>query len=80
MSASPNLTGLSFYPREISTRSTFGSLAADLSFGALQPSELFLFKLHSPNNFIVGGGLFGHASRRWYALAEIRIKPIAAFV
>ena len=29
-------------------------------FRALQPGELFLFKLHSPNNFIVGGGLFGH--------------------
>ncbi|NNU36052.1 HNH endonuclease [Rhizobium sophorae] len=31
-------------------------------FRALQPGELFLFKLHSPNNFIVGGGIFGHAS------------------
>lgn len=31
-------------------------------FRALRPGELFLFKLHSPNNFIVGGGLFGHAS------------------
>lgn len=31
-------------------------------FRALQPGELFLFKLHSQNNFIVGGGLFGHAS------------------
>ena len=25
-------------------------------FRALQQGELFLFKLHSPNNFIVGGG------------------------
>ncbi len=32
------------------------------SFKALQPGELFLFKLHSPNNFIVGGGIFAHAS------------------
>lgn len=32
------------------------------AFRALQPGELFLFKLHSPNNYIVGGGLFGHAS------------------
>ena len=31
-------------------------------FRALQPGELFLFKLHSPRNFIVGGGVFGHAS------------------
>jgi putative restriction endonuclease len=31
-------------------------------FQALQPGELFLFKLHSPRNFIVGGGVFAHAS------------------
>jgi putative restriction endonuclease len=31
-------------------------------FKALQPWDLFLFKLHSPDNFIVGGGFFGHAS------------------
>ena len=28
------------------------------TFRALQPGELFLFKLHSPKNFIVGGGHF----------------------
>ena len=27
-------------------------------FRALQPGEPFLFKLHSPDNYIVGGGLF----------------------
>lgn len=32
------------------------------NFRALQPGELFLFKLHSPQNFIVGGGIFSHAS------------------
>ncbi|WP_368912059.1 hypothetical protein [Taklimakanibacter deserti] len=26
------------------------------NFQALQPGELFLFKLHAPRNFIVGGG------------------------
>lgn len=31
-------------------------------FKALQPGELFLFKLHSPRNFIVGGGIFGHST------------------
>lgn len=31
-------------------------------FRALRPGELFLFKLHSPLNFIVGGGVFAHAS------------------
>ncbi len=31
-------------------------------FRALNPGELFLFKLHSPNNYIVGGGFFAHSS------------------
>jgi len=31
-------------------------------FGTLQVGEPFLFKLHSPFNFIVGGGFFAHAS------------------
>jgi len=31
-------------------------------FSALVPGELFLFKLHSPANFIVGGGLFSYSS------------------
>ena len=33
-----------------------------VSFQALQPGELFLFKLHSPRNYIVGGGIFAHAN------------------
>jgi putative restriction endonuclease len=32
------------------------------NFKVLRPGELFLFKLHSPNNFIVGGGVFAHFS------------------
>ena len=32
------------------------------NFRALQPGELFLFKLHSPDNFIVGGGIFAHGT------------------
>jgi putative restriction endonuclease len=48
---------------------------SDSSFRALQPGELFLFKLHSPNNFIVGGGIFAHAnsmpcSLAWEAFGE----------
>jgi putative restriction endonuclease len=31
-------------------------------FKALSPGEVFLFKLHSPENFIVGGGYFAHAT------------------
>jgi putative restriction endonuclease len=31
-------------------------------FRALQPGELFLFKLHSPRDFVVGGGVFAHAT------------------
>jgi putative restriction endonuclease len=45
------------------------------NFRALQPGELFLFKLHSPNNFIVGGGIFAHSnvtpcSLAWEAFGE----------
>ena len=48
---------------------------SDSSFRALQPGELFLFKLHSPNNFIVGGAIFAHAnsmpcSLAWEAFKE----------
>jgi putative restriction endonuclease len=39
------------------------------SFKALQAGELFLFKLHSPNNFIVGGGFFAHSTRLPVSLA-----------
>lgn len=31
-------------------------------FRGLQPGELFLFKLHAPENFIAGGGFFTHSS------------------
>src|SRR5437016_17271 len=31
------------------------------NFHALRPGELFLFKLHAPRNFIVGGGVFARA-------------------
>ena len=45
------------------------------SFHALSPGEPLLFKLHSPNNFIVGGGFFSHytvlpASFAWGAFGE----------
>ena len=45
------------------------------NFRALQPGELFLFKLHAPRNFIVGGGIFAYAntmpcSLAWEAFGE----------
>ena len=42
---------------------------SDSNFRALKPGELFLFKLHSPNNFIVGGGVFAHANSMPCSLA-----------
>jgi len=44
-------------------------------FGSLQPGELFLFKLHSPNDYIAGGGFFAHStllpiSLAWEAFQE----------
>lgn len=45
------------------------------NFRALQPGELFLFKLHAPRNAIVGGGVFAYAnalpcSLAWDAFRE----------
>jgi putative restriction endonuclease len=45
------------------------------AFKALAPGEPFLFKLHSPQNFVVGGGFFAHssvlpASLAWEAFGE----------
>ena len=45
------------------------------TFRALKPGELFLFKLHSPNDYIVGGGFFAHStllpiSLAWEAFQE----------
>jgi len=45
------------------------------NFRALRPGELFLFKLHAPRNFIVGGGVFAYAnalpcSLAWEAFRE----------
>src|SRR5438105_11911551 len=48
-------------------------------FQQLAPGELFLFKLHSPDNFIVGGGIFAHSSLLPVSLAwETFGKPNAA--
>lgn len=38
----------------------FWQPSADHAFQALQQGELFLFKLHSPDDFIVGGGFFSY--------------------
>jgi len=40
----------------------FWQPSGSTQFRALERGELFLFKLHAPLNFIVGGGFFGHFS------------------
>lgn len=52
------------------------------NFRALQPGELFLFKLHAPRNMIVGGGVFAYAntlpcSLAWEAFREANGAPSA---
>jgi putative restriction endonuclease len=44
-------------------------------FKALDPGELFLFKLHSPNNYIVGGGWYAHSSLLPISLAWESFGP-----
>ena len=45
------------------------------SFRALEPGELFFFKLHAPHNYIAGFGIFAYAnnlpsSLAWEAFGE----------
>jgi putative restriction endonuclease len=40
----------------------FWQPSGNVQFRALQIGEPFLFKLHSPENFVVGGGFFSHSS------------------
>ncbi|MCE2946585.1 MAG: HNH endonuclease [bacterium] len=52
------------------------------NFRALAPGELFLFKLHSPRNFIVGGGIYTYSntlpwSLAWEAFGEANGAPSA---
>jgi putative restriction endonuclease len=63
------LTGIK--PDEVN----FWQPSGSKSFRALQPGEPFLFKLHSPDNFVVGGGFFVRnsalpASLAWDAFGE----------
>jgi hypothetical protein len=50
---------------EVNVRQPSGSS----QFRALAPGEVFLFKLHSPRNVILGGGVFAHMSRLHVSLA-----------
>jgi len=47
----------------------FWQPSGNKQFRALHAGELFLFKLHAPENFIVGGGIFGHASNMPISIA-----------
>ncbi len=53
-----NLLGRKIHLDEVN----FWQPSGNNKFRALHPGELFLFKLHSPDNFIVGGGFFAHSS------------------
>jgi putative restriction endonuclease len=46
----PNLTEVNFWA------------PSPVNFRALQPGELFLYKLHAPRNVIVGGGIFAYSN------------------
>lgn len=53
----------------------FWKPASQKGFKALEPGELLLFKLHAPDNFVAGGGVFAHFSRlpcslAWEAFGE----------
>ena len=66
--------------RFLSRRSDFDEInfwqpGGNREFHTLSPGEPFLFKLHYPDNAIVGGGFFTHSSRvpasvAWDAFGE----------
>lgn len=47
----------------------FWQPSGNRNFGAVSVGELLLFKLHAPDNFIVGGGVFSHSSNVPLSLA-----------
>lgn len=58
------------------TEVNFWQPGGNLQFRALQPGELFLFKLHSPNNYVVGGGFFAASSLLPVSLAWETFGPM----
>jgi putative restriction endonuclease len=54
------------------TEVNFGAPSAS-NFLAPQPGELFLFKLHSPRNVMVGGGVFASSRNMPFSLAGRRL-------
>jgi putative restriction endonuclease len=62
----------------------FWQSSASTSFRALSPGEPLLFKLHSPNDFVVGGGFFSHFSRvpasfAWSAFGPKKAQQASTF-
>ncbi len=62
----------------------FWQPSGNVTFQALKPGELFLFKLHSPFNFITGGGFFVSFSRlpisvAWQTFGERMAQPAMNF-
>jgi putative restriction endonuclease len=43
----------------------FWQLGGRSQFKSSQPGEPFLFKLHSPHHFIIGGGLFDQVHEKY---------------
>lgn len=66
---------MAFLSRRDVDEVNFWTPSARVGFGALQPGEPFLFKLHAPFHAIVGGGFFSRysalpLSTAWIAFAE----------
>jgi putative restriction endonuclease len=53
----------------------FWQPSGSTQFRALAPGDLFLFKLHGPDNNIVGGGIFSHASIAPLSIAWEAFRP-----
>src|ERR1051325_1877575 len=58
------------------TEVNFWQPGGQTQFKALSPGDLFLFKLHSPNNYVVGGGFFAASSLLPVSLAWETFGPM----
>lgn len=84
MSAYVGLTDLNWY-RQLSSMGpldevNFWQPGGQRRFRALQPGEVFLFKLHAPHRAVVGGGFFAHStllpvSLAWETFGEANGVP-----
>ena len=68
--------GFEFLAEQRPDEVNFWQPSGTRSFQAIEPGAPFLFKLHSPQNSIVGGGLFHGLHRFKYILYDVGLHKV----